>query len=345
MKLSIDGLKSAIKLHNEPEYSLFVEKENTNFFKTALSPFKWVKLKQNNIPAKHLSSFLSFISNGIYFISIYFVFLSPVRLMGSTARWRDNFDRHYDYSQNINHVADEMTSMVIGNLIGAIIVIPVIALLLSKAASLFRKFSSAVNRKNIDQYRELDNRKPVILLRAFKNKKVKFGKSKHSMLYRGFVQENRIKNLDDLLYNKFWNIGPTFSFANPKGELNLSGTLKQSVDNSNDATWKEKITQLVDEAIAVCMAVEATESLKYELDLIAERNHLSKTLFIFKNKIDSDFLSHFKNLSSEQKTLLSSGKAKALFYKEEHPIILLCKTDDPVTYLYLTHFFFQQLLH
>ncbi|MCB1784542.1 MAG: hypothetical protein KDI13_11180 [Alphaproteobacteria bacterium] len=289
--------------------------------------------------ASYLFYFLSTLLGALIFSTIFITFILPVV----------DTVFSYDYIQPNRALREEavyeIMSERIGFFGGLAFGLFILCLITGLAISGLRSIGDIINRKNIDEYRKVDPRNPILFLRSFQHKKVKLGKTRFSFVFRALTGEFLIRHLDYLLEKRFWNIGPVYSVADPdKNWGRLSGTIKQVYAHDN---WFEAIKKMIQDSVMVVISPGKTKSVQDEISYIENSQNLNKTIFLFtkKNKFEpeyTEFLPGIKDWGDADKKSLPFHTTRALIYDQTVPCILSTKKCDPFTFVYCLNYFLKQ---
>lgn len=140
-------------------------------------------------------------------------------------------------------------------------------------------------RVSLEQAQATDPRRPVLFLRSFRDDAVALRPPKSGFPFRLFNYAERTKSLDELLLEEGTSLGPVVALGNPTDAIPPYGAARGYFQDSD---WQTMVTQLMEQAIAIVICVDDTESLWWEIELVVERQYLNKTLFLLHPKYESD---------------------------------------------------------
>ena len=104
------------------------------------------------------------------------------------------------------------------------------------------------------------------------------------MPFRLFNFAERNKSLDELLLEEGTSLGPVVALGNPTDEVPPYGAARAYFQHSD---WQTMVTRLMNDAAAIVICVDDTESLWWEIKYVVEQQYLNKTLFLLHPKYDS----------------------------------------------------------
>jgi hypothetical protein len=140
-------------------------------------------------------------------------------------------------------------------------------------------------RVSLEQAQATDPRRPVLFLRSFRDDAVTLRPPKSGFAYKLFNYTERNKSLDQLLLEEGTSLGPVVALGNPADAVPPYGAARVYFHNDD---WRKMITYLMEEAIAIVICVDNTESLWWEIEYVSKHRYLSKTLFLLNPKYGQD---------------------------------------------------------
>jgi hypothetical protein len=140
-------------------------------------------------------------------------------------------------------------------------------------------------RVSIEQAQATDPRPPVLFLRSFRDDAVALSPPKSGVAFRLFNYAERNKSLDELLLEEGTSLGPVVALGNPTDALPPYGAARGYFQDSD---WQKMVAQLIEQAIAIVICVDDTESLWWEIKFVVEHQYLEKTLILLHPKYGSD---------------------------------------------------------
>jgi hypothetical protein len=139
-------------------------------------------------------------------------------------------------------------------------------------------------RVSLEQAQATDPRRPVLFLRSFRDDAVALPPPRSGFPFRLFNYAERNKSLDELLLEEGTSLGPVVALGNPTDAIPPYGAARGYFQNSD---WQTMVAQLMEQAIAIVICVDDTESLWWEIEFVVEHRYLGKTLFLLHPKYDS----------------------------------------------------------
>lgn len=140
-------------------------------------------------------------------------------------------------------------------------------------------------RVSLEQAQATDPRRPVLFLRSFRDDAVALPAPRSGIAFQLFNYAERNKSLDELLLEEGTSLGPVVALGNPTDAIPPYGAARAYLQNSD---WQKMIAELMEQAIAIVICVDDSESLWWEIKFVVEQQHLNKTLFLLHPKYDSD---------------------------------------------------------
>lgn len=140
-------------------------------------------------------------------------------------------------------------------------------------------------RVSLEQAQATDPRRPVLFLRSFRDDAVALRPPTSGFPFRLFNYAERNKSLDELLLEEGTSLGPVVALGNPTDAIPPYGAARGYFQDSD---WQNMVARLMEQAIAIVICVDDTESLWWEIEFVVEHKYLDKTLFLLHPKYDSD---------------------------------------------------------
>jgi hypothetical protein len=164
---------------------------------------------------------------------------------------------------------------VISTLVVTILVITGISLFIG--ANLVRKKARRASYASASKAMLLDKRAPILFLRTFKDDRMLL-KTRHATPLRWALNLfMRVTTLDELLVEECSQYGPIIAIGKPNERIQLFGAFREFLE---DSVWQDAVENYAREAKAIIVAVDETQGLSWELELIGRNNYLSKTLLV-----------------------------------------------------------------
>ena len=184
--------------------------------------------------------------------------------------------------------AQPLVPMLLANLfvIAIVVALPCLALLMFRAAGgRSLQASRRYLRVSLEQAQATDPRPPVLFLRSFRDDAVALPPPKAGIAFRLYNFAERNKSLDELLLEEGTSLGPVVALGNPTDAVPPYGAARAYFQHSD---WQTMVTRLMEDAVAIVICVDDTESLWWEIKFVVEQQYLNKTLFLLHPKYDSD---------------------------------------------------------
>jgi hypothetical protein len=134
---------------------------------------------------------------------------------------------------------------------------------------------------SLERVLKLDQRKPILFLRAFADDQVLMRPIGVLTLLGLFDFNDSKMTLDQLLLQEGTLYGPVVALGNPRDKLPPFGVARGYFANEN---WQEAVANLVRDSSAVVICVDETEGISWELEFLRDRRFLVKTLFLLHPK-------------------------------------------------------------
>jgi hypothetical protein len=139
-------------------------------------------------------------------------------------------------------------------------------------------------RVSLEQAQASDPRPPVLFLRSFRDDAVVLPAPAAGIAFQLFNYAERNKSLDELLLEEGTSLGPVVALGNPTDAVPPYGAARAYFQHGD---WQNMVTRLMEDAVAIVICVDDTESLWWEIKFVVEQQYLNKTLFLLHPKYDS----------------------------------------------------------
>lgn len=136
-------------------------------------------------------------------------------------------------------------------------------------------------RFSVTELLKTDERQPVLFLRSFRDDAVQLGQPKAQLMVRIGRWLGSTSNLDQILLEEGTPYGPVVAIGNPKDQAPPYYRIAR--EYFDDETWKEAVSGLAEQAVAIVICVDDTEGVWWEVENVAAR-HIDKTLFLIHPK-------------------------------------------------------------
>jgi hypothetical protein len=153
------------------------------------------------------------------------------------------------------------------------------------AGNLCLRMSRRFLKVSLEQAQAADARRPVLFLRSFRDDAGTLPPPKSSFAYKLFNYGERNKSLDQLLLEEGTSLGPVVALGNPADAVPPYGAARVYF---RDNDWQKMIAYLMEQAIAIVICVDNSESLWWEIKYVSQHHYLGKTLFLLHPKYGFD---------------------------------------------------------
>lgn len=164
--------------------------------------------------------------------------------------------------------------------LGAILLFLFLSQILLEVGKLIRYKAQKTLLKSLDELINLDNRKPILFLRSFRDDQVYLRHLKVNFFVRLFDKNIQLGTLDELILDKFSHIAPLISIGNPNDIEAPIGTARKYI-SSEPQKWQKVILDLMTESKYIFIVIDNTEGVLWELETIMKNNFENKTILIF----------------------------------------------------------------
>jgi hypothetical protein len=144
----------------------------------------------------------------------------------------------------------------------------------------FRNMGRAAVTSSLRAIQARDSRPPILFLRAFRDDQVTTNKPAFRWIGR-MLEGRRRQSLDEMLLEEGTPFGPVVALGNPNDPMPVYGAARGYFEN---ATWREAVGRLADDAAAIVMCVDDTDGIWWEIDSIIVPHRVRKTLFLIHPK-------------------------------------------------------------
>jgi hypothetical protein len=184
--------------------------------------------------------------------------------------------------------------------------------------------------------RKLDSRRPVLLLRSFKDDLIRVQRRLDVRSYRvGHVADLAL-TLEEVLERVLGTYGPVIAIGRPGEALPPAGAAREYVSN---AEWRTRVAELVGESERVVVIVGKSEGLALEYEDLRSLQAWSKVILIFPPIEFSELLQRWEALgraiglqSGEPGSLPPAGALAAGVAREGQPQFVTCQWRDDECY-------------
>ena len=121
----------------------------------------------------------------------------------------------------------------------------------------------------LKQAQATDPRPPVLFLRSFRDDAVALPPPKAGIAFRLYNFAERNKSLDELLLEEGTSLGPVVALGNPTDAVPPYGAARAYFQHSD---WQTMVTRLMEDAVAIVICVDDTESLWWEIKFVVSSN-------------------------------------------------------------------------
>ena len=128
-----------------------------------------------------------------------------------------------------------------------------------------------------DEARLTDPRRPILVLRSFRDDQVSLTRAKIPWFMRFFDPGTVAGTLEELIVRDLAYLGPVVAIGNPSDQLPALGAARKYCQGDE---WHEVVQSLMDEAIMIVVGADLSEGLTWEIATIRRKGLLGKTTFI-----------------------------------------------------------------
>jgi hypothetical protein len=182
--------------------------------------------------------------------------------------------------KNIKELTDgslDSRADILGMSIG-VVIFPFLSLPTFALAGRFRRAARRAAVYSVAKVRAKDMRPPLLLLRPFRDDQIAVPQtSARNMFERILTRAGRYTNVDELLTERYWHVGPVFAIGNPNDSLPPLGAARAYLKG---ADWRTAVSKLMEEARAIVVGLDDTEGIRWELEQARASGHLLKALFL-----------------------------------------------------------------
>lgn len=126
------------------------------------------------------------------------------------------------------------------------------------------------------ELRQADWRPPVVIVRSFKDDDLRLRSLMIFNPLRAFARTGT--TFEEFISQRLSRIGPVIAISGQADDLFPLGAARYVAD---EISWRDRVSELFDEARFIVVAVSDTPSLLWEVREALERGHASKLIFIF----------------------------------------------------------------
>jgi hypothetical protein len=155
------------------------------------------------------------------------------------------------------------------------------ALLLIGIATGTQKLIRRLLRVSLERVQQIDQRAPIVFLRAFRDDQVPLRRPRLGLLGRVMDAGRRRTSLDELLLEEATLYGPVIAIGNPHDKSPPYGAARGYFDNDS---WQEAVADIVRKATGIVICIDDTEGIWWEIGHILSGRYLGKTLFLIHPK-------------------------------------------------------------
>src|SRR5262249_19578153 len=125
--------------------------------------------------------------------------------------------------------------------------------------------------------REQDPRPPILFLRSFRDDRVRARRRERTIASTLLSPGGRPRSIDEALLDAASPYGPVVAIGNPEETTIPYGAARQSVSNEE---WQMAITLLAREARCIVVAIDETEGVRWEEDMILREGLTHKAIVL-----------------------------------------------------------------
>jgi hypothetical protein len=189
-------------------------------------------------------------------------------------------------SQNLNLAArvdlPELTNQTIDSRLDIIfssittVIFPMLAFPILVLSSRVRRAARRTAVHSMEEVRTKDTRAPLLFLRSFHDDQVSFTQNDFGNIFqRALVRGSLFSNLDELLTERYWHIGPVIAIGKPGETLPPLGAARAYLVGES---WHTIMANLMREARVIIISLDHTEGVMWELRHAYETGCLNKVL-------------------------------------------------------------------
>jgi hypothetical protein len=152
-----------------------------------------------------------------------------------------------------------------------------LALIFLTIGGMTQKLVRRLLRVSLYNLQQIDHRRPVVFLRAFRDDQVPLRPPRLGLMGRAMDVGRRRTSLDEVLLEEATLYGPVVALGNPKDKRPPYGAARAYIDT---ASWQDAISDIVRKAIYVVICIDDTEGIWWEVDHLLASGQQDKTLFL-----------------------------------------------------------------
>lgn len=154
---------------------------------------------------------------------------------------------------------------------------PWIATTLLPLAWMVQRLIRRLVRFSLERLQRVDERQPILFLRAFKDDQVRLRPAKIALMARILELGRGRTTLDQLLLEEATPYGPVVAIGNPSDQNPPYGAARGYFD---DKTWQEAVSDLARNARFIVICLDETPGIRWEVEHLLRNRHAAKTLFL-----------------------------------------------------------------
>jgi hypothetical protein len=186
-------------------------------------------------------------------------------------------------------------------------------------AGWLRRRARRASIHSLREVRAKDRRSPILFLRPFHDDQVAVTRRHDRSLFeRILCRSSLFSNVDELLTEKYWHVGPVIAVGKPGGALPPFGAARAYLTG---ASWQSAVASLMHEARVIVIVLDYSEGVTWELRQALQYGHLAKTLLLIPPHRHGD-----QNLVRHVLTIL--GKRPDALVVESEPLIAIFPTPS-----------------
>lgn len=219
------------------------------------------------------------------------------------------------------------------NLLPLIVAGPIILYLLGRLAVAIERMAERKVLLTMQDALRSDSRAPIVFLRSFADDQVELPNSKRMASDKLLQPGTRRQNLDRLVLQEGFAVGPVVTLGKPGEPLPPYGAARGYFDHQD---WQQAVTKVCGDAKAIIMCLDESDAggVWWEVNLIAQQDLLKKTLFLVHPRFkDADENKKFLKSIAVRSPLLDARTGISTLTSSE-PVIAFCfnAVDDMTTY-------------
>jgi hypothetical protein len=181
--------------------------------------------------------------------------------LGSSARVKENDPAKLAKARNTRLIG--IGVIVIGLLVALFLSIQIGLVMVMLSGFIFVRAAQAA-QPSIERVREVDKRRPILLLRSFRDDKLVAPERRR---YGPFVV-NAIRRFEQQIADSFQELGPLIAIGEPGEKVPQLGAARSYLANDQ---WQAAVLGWIEEAMMIVMIAGTTEWIRWELHRILEK--------------------------------------------------------------------------